>query len=55
MGSGFHWDEEEEQGGGFLAEVEATLGLATSGGLDGAWALAAAVLGCLGRRKLPLC
>jgi len=55
MGSDFHWDEVEEQGGGFPAEVEATLGLATLGGLDGAWAFAAVVPGCLGMRKQPLC
>jgi len=55
MGLGFHCYEVEEQGGGFPAEVEVTLGLATSGGSDGAWAFAGAVLGCLGKRKRLLC
>jgi len=54
-GLGFRWGEAEEQGGGFLAEEEATLGRAISGGWDGAWALAAVARGCLGRRKPPLC
>jgi len=54
-GLGFRWDEVEERGGGFPAEEEATAGRATSGGLDGASALAAAAPGCLGRRKLPSC
>jgi len=54
-GLGSRWDEVEEQGGDFPAEVEAKSGRAASGELDGAWALAAVVQGCLGKRKLPLC
>jgi len=54
-GSGFRWDEVEEQGGGFPAEEEESPGRVASGGSDGAWAVAAVAPGCLGRRKRPLC